>query len=299
MTKPFKPMLASPAEVDKLRFPLLASPKIDGIRGVILDGELRTRKLLALPNRHTQARLSVQSIDGFDGELVVGPPHAKDVMRRTTSGLMSIEGMPNYTFWVFDLHNHEGVYEKRLKALTKAASLYIRNTCQISVLPQKLISHPDDLLSFEERIVREGYEGVIVRDPKAPYKFGRSTAREGYMLKIKRFEDGEAEVIGFEEELANTNEATKDELGHTKRSSAKAGKVGKGTLGAFIVRDLKTGAEFNVGGGLTAQQRAQFWEDRRKLKNKIVKYKSFPVGVKEAPRHPVFLGFRDPSDMSE
>lgn len=299
MTKPFKPMLASPAEVDKLRFPLFASPKIDGIRGVVLNGELRTRKLLALPNRHTQARLSLKALDGFDGELVVGPPYGEDVMRRTTSGLMTIEGMPNYTFWVFDLHNHEGGYEKRLKALEKAATLYLRNTCQISVLPQKLIEHPDDLISFEERVVAQGYEGVIVRDPRAPYKYGRSTVREGYLLKIKRFEDGEAEVIGFEEELANTNEATKDELGHTKRSSAKAGKVGKGTLGAFIVRDLKTGVEFNVGGGLTALQRGVFWQRRDEYEGKIVKYKSFPVGVKEAPRHPVFLGFRDPSDMSE
>jgi DNA ligase-1 len=33
------------------------------------------------------------------------------------------------------------------------------------------------------------------------------------------------------------------------------------------------------------------------LAGKIAKYKHFEVGVKEAPRFPVFLGFRNPLDM--
>ena len=42
----------------------------------------------------------------------------------------------------------------------------------------------------------------------------------------KRFEDFEAQVTGFIEQMTNTNVAEKDELGHSKRSSAKAGMVG-------------------------------------------------------------------------
>lgn len=30
---------------------------------------------------------------------------------------------------------------------------------------------------------------------------------------------------------------------------------------------------------------------------RIVNYKHFPVGAKEAPRHPVYLGLRDPLDL--
>jgi len=38
VTPLFKPMLAKEAELDKLRFPLLASPKLDGVRAVVRDG---------------------------------------------------------------------------------------------------------------------------------------------------------------------------------------------------------------------------------------------------------------------
>jgi DNA ligase-1 len=120
---------------------------------------------------------------------------------------------------------------------------------------------------------------------------------EGYLLKVKRFDDSEAEIIGFEEEQFNGNTAETNELGRTKRSTAKAGLVGKGTLGAFTVRDIHTGVEFSIGTGLTALQRGVFWQRRDEYLGKLAKYKYFAVGVKVAPRHPVFLGFRDRVDL--
>jgi DNA ligase-1 len=74
-----------------------------------------------------------------------------------------------------------------------------------------------------------------------------------------------------------------------------------GTLGALKVRDVTTGIEFNIGTGYTAAQRAELWAMwlAGTLAGKIAKYKHFEVGVKEAPRFPVFLGFRNPLDMGE
>ena len=43
--------------------------------------------------------------------------------------------------------------------------------------------------------------------PNAPYKQGRSTVREGYLLKVKTFLDDEATVVRFEERMHNGNEA--------------------------------------------------------------------------------------------
>lgn len=131
--------------------------------------------------------------------------------------------------------------------------------------------------------------------PASPYKHGRSTAKEGYLMKLKRFIDSEAVVIGIEEEMFNGNEATTNELGRTKRSTAKAGLVPKGRMGKLHVRDFKSGVEFHIGTGFTDADKAWWWaEDRRGL---MVKYKSFPVGVKDLPRHPVYLGIRDPGDL--
>ena len=118
-------------------------------------------------------------------------------------------------------------------------------------------------------------------------------------MKLKRFKDSEAVVLGFEEQMLNTNRADKDAFGRTKRSSAKAGKVGKGTLGKFRVRDVHSGVEFEVGTGegLTQKLRQKIWDDRDAYLGKTIKYKFQPHGVKEKPRLPIWLGFRDADDL--
>ena len=160
---------------------------------------------------------------------------------------------------------------------------------------QRPVHNLEELLVYEEAMLDLGYEGLILRDPHAPYKMGRSTAKEGYLLKLKRFADAEAVVIGFEERMHNGNEATVSELGRTKRSSHAAGKTGRGDLGALVCRF--EGIEFNVGTGFSDDERQRIWNDQAGHLGRIAKFKYFPVGVKTAPRHPVFLGWRDPMDM--
>jgi DNA ligase-1 len=139
----------------------------------------------------------------------------------------------------------------------------------------------------------------MLRDPVGPYKFGRSTAKEGYLLKMKRFEDHEATVVGVVEQMRNENEATKDALGRTKRSTAKAGKVGKDTLGAFRVKaSIPYGVgmrgfrivEFEIGSGMNDAQRAEFWKSPPIGALVTFKCQGFtPDGL---PRFPIFKGIR-------
>jgi DNA ligase-1 len=119
--------------------------------------------------------------------------------------------------------------------------------------------------------------------------------KEGTLLKLKRFVDSEYEIVGFEERMHNGNEATKDELGNTKRSSHQENKVGRGDLGALVLRcDAGT---FNCGTGFTDAMRAEIWANRDGYLGKLAKVKSFLIGVKTLPRFPTFLGFRAPEDM--
>jgi DNA ligase-1 len=139
----------------------------------------------------------------------------------------------------------------------------------------------------------------MVRTPDSPYKCGRSTEREGWLLKIKRFEDAEAVVLDSYEGLTNQNAAEKDAFGRTKRSTAQAGMVGRGELGGFIVRALETGVEFRLGynhvlGGI---DRETLWRERGSLVGKLVKFAHQPSGAKEAPRFPKFIGFREAWDL--
>ena len=84
--KPFKPMLASPFDEALLKFPVLASPKLDGVRAIVRDGVVLSRALKPIPNKWVQQRFS--HLEHFDGELIVGASNHPDVLRTTTSGVI-------------------------------------------------------------------------------------------------------------------------------------------------------------------------------------------------------------------
>lgn len=287
-----KPMLASPAG-ELIRLPALLSPKLDGIRCLIINGVACGRSLKPLPNKHVQQLFGRAEFNGLDGELIVGSPVAKDVFQQTSSGVMSIEGEPAVIFHVFDDFVETGGFTCRLHT----AQRRIRKQKHFQEVHHHIIQVADGLNRWEEDYLAMGYEGVMLRHPDGPYKHGRSTAKEGWLLKVKRFEDSEAQVLGVTELMHNANEAKRNELGHLERSSHKAGKVGKQMLGALTVQDLKTKVEFDIGTGFTEDQRRLLWAMGDNLLGKVVKYKSQPTGVKEKPRFPVFLGFRDKVDM--
>jgi DNA ligase-1 len=292
-------MLAVAAE--KILFPVYASPKLDGIRCLIDNGRVLSRSLKLIPNQHVQGALASMNLHGLDGELIVGSPTAQDAMQVTSSGVMSQSGMPDFTFHVFDNWTDTTTpWYLRLERLKKeVAMLNSVNQMQIHLVEQLLLSDEDALLAYETRCLAEGYEGVMVRRPNGVYKYGRSTANEGYLLKVKRFVDNEAVILGFDPKLHNANVATKNELGNTKRSSHKENLVEMDTLGALQVQDIKSGLNFRVGTGMDDQLRLHIWNNRQRYLKQVITYKSFATGVKELPRFPVFKAFRDKRDMSE
>ena len=283
----FKPMLASPADLDNLRFPLLASPKLDGVRAIVKDGVVLSRSLKKIPNLHIQS--TFKHLKGYDGELIVGAPTSKTCYTDTVSGVMRVSGVPNVYFHVFDsISQPDAPYIKRRP--------YFENDGSLIRVTQQVVNNLNELISLEEVYLTLGYEGLILRDPEGRYKFGRSTTKEGILLKLKRMETDEAVVLAVVEEQHNGNEATTSELGRTKRSSHQANKTGKGSMGALHVRDVKSGVDFHIGTGFTAEDRATMWASPPV--GKIVSYNHFPIGAVDKPRHPSFKGFRDARDMS-
>lgn len=286
-----KPMLACEANLKSLKFPCIASPKLDGVRALVRDGVVLSRSLKPIPNRHVQLLFGRPELEGLDGELIFGDPTHPEVYRNTVSAVMSIEGQPDVSFYVFDKWNRDYPYSEVWHHL-----VYHMSTVLIPVVGRE-INSMEELDDCEALYLANGYEGVMLRDPQSPYKFGRSTAKEGYLLKLKRFADSEAEIIGFEELMHNTNEATINETGHTERSTKQEGLLPAGMLGALVVRDIVTGVEFKIGTGFTAEERLKFWNLRATLKGALVKYQYFPTGSKEKPRFPSFQGFRHRIDL--
>ena len=293
----FKPLLAATCEdVEAINYPVLVSKKLDGVRCTVQGGKLLSRTLKLIPNVHVQALLSGLE-DGLDGELVVGEPCAEDAYRTTVSLVMSDSkpldffGDRRVVYHVFDQHGEAG-FKDRLASAAKA----IKGKASVQIVQHVTVQNAEELSELEAAWLAEGNEGVMARSIDGRYKEGRSTLKEGILQKIKRFEDSEAEIIGVFEEMENTNAKQTNELGRTKRSTEKAGLVPKGTLGGFEVRDLKTGVEFSIGAGFTAADRKAFWETTD-LKGQVVRYKFFPSGSKDKPRHPIYLGMRDRRDI--
>lgn len=300
--KPFKPMLAATCtDVSAVKYPVIASVKLDGVRATIQGGRLLSRTLKPIPNWHLQRRIEGLP-DGLDGELIAGDPTAKDCYRKTVSIVMSEDKMvSDVTFYVFDRKTSDPSHPfnhrlQQARLMCEGAA----HDYPVVFLPHVTILTPGALEAFEEKTVAAGHEGVMLRSPDGPYKEGRSTEREGFLLKLKRFLDGEAEVIGVTELMHNANVAKINELGRTERSSHKAGLVGKGVLGALCVRGvggIYDGVDFEIGTGFTAQERATCWKVQDRLLGGLAKYKYFALGSKDKPRFPVFLGWRDERDV--
>lgn len=293
----FKPMLAEALDPKfPLRFPLIASPKIDGIRCVIRGGKALSRSLKPIPNAQLRSFLEHKELEGLDGELIL----EGGTFQETTSAVMGRSVDPMITaaiqYHVFDFHFEGAPFQVRYSAASTMVAAHRPNWPGIQLVPHILIRDENELAIYESNTLARGYEGVMLRDPNGPYKYGRSTAKEGYLLKLKRFEDAEAEIIGFQQHEINENEPYVNELGRTQRSSSKEGKTKVDALGAFIMR-RPDGVEFNCGSGLTDEQRYLYWRQRDKLKGQLGKYKWQPHGTKDKPRSPIFLGLRSELDL--
>lgn len=294
-----KPMLAKdPKDIEALTYPLLVQPKLDGIRAVVVDGKLLSRSLKPIPNLEIREALERPEFEGFDGEIVVGD--GTD-FQASTSFVMS----PNktgelWTYNVFDLWNHEGTNQERQIDLARRMANTEYEAPVLRVVTA-LAETAAELGEFESLCLAQGFEGVIARVPSARYKFGRSSPIKGPLYKIKRFIDFEAEVVGVYEKMHNDNPAMTNALGRTERSTAKAGKRGAGVLGGLELVALNgpaKGVAFRCGTGFNDEQRAYLWDGCNETDSElpiglVAKIKSFPIGVKDAPRFPVFLGFRD------
>ncbi len=298
-------MKASPLDLNKIEqhFPVAGSPKLDGIRGIIHNGQVLSNSLKVFPNVFIQqwAKDNADKLQGLDGELIVGDPTDPNVFNNTTGPVRAIASKPDFRFHVFDRWNTgEDNFAKRHEDLVWSLVQRDYAIPRVQIVHHTDLNNMDELLSYEQEQLLLGYEGIMLRNLTTPYKFGRSTASGGELVKVKRFVDTEAEVIGFQELYSNQNEATKNEMGNTARSSHKENKVPMDTLGALIVKGkFKNGFEYtvNIGTGFTAEQRQNFWNNRAKYLGEFVKFKYQEIGTQEAPRTPVFLGWRMKEDM--
>jgi DNA ligase-1 len=147
----------------------------------------------------------------------------------------------------------------------------------VSVVGHELVDldTPEGQTRYKEinaKAIAGGYEGIMLKDPEAPYECKRSVA----WLKLKPFIEVSLTVVGVEEGTGKN--------------------VGK--LGAFIVEgvDDDKAIRTNVGSGLTDNMRECFWEAADELIGNIVEVRADAITQNQdgtySLRFPRFKGFR-------
>lgn len=274
------------AAMSKLRYPVLATLKIDGVRALRMNSSLLSRTLKPIPNRALR-EMSLALPGGMDMELYNHGMTYNEIQ----SIVMSETHMNTNTiqFHVLDWYGKDGGYKDRMFAvfeqykLQPTFHLYYPTT----------IHNADELFNYLTNSELEQCEGICFRTPDSPYKQGRSTLREQYLVKLARFVQTELTIIGFEEQQENGNPDLYNGVGYMKRQTCADGMIGKNTLGAFICTD-SSGARVKVGTGvgLTDKLRKEIWSNRDCYAGQQITVKFKSHGMKDVLRHPIFVGFR-------
>ncbi len=293
MTSSFKPMLAATVkDIDMLNYPLLVSPKLDGIRCVILNGKALTRNLKPIPNNHIRKFLeSNKLLDGFDGEIMV----KSGDFNKVQSAVMSEDGEPNFYYAVFDYHK-DGSLQYALRLQKISATIKTINDPRVREVPQFVADCQNDVLELEKEMLADGYEGLMLRNASTAYKHGRSTFNEGKLMKLKRFEDDEATILKVEPLYENQNVAKTNKLGRTERSSHQENMIAQETAGSLLV-ELSNGKQFSIGTGMDDTTRQDLWNRSAAIIGTKVKFKYQELSADGIPRFPVFLGLRSDDDL--
>lgn len=310
-----KPMLADDWDRSKVKFPVVVQPKIDGVRGLNLFGKLTGRSMKAFKNKHVTSLFSHSVFLGFDGEFAAERENHPDLCRLTTSALGTIEGTPWVMWHLFDLVRVDTVrlpYRERLRELHRAVrelkAVEHPLAIHLRVVETHLVHNSAELDHLADNWESSGYEGAIIRDPEGLHKSGRSTIREGGLLRIKTFKDAEVVVTRVVEGQTNLNEAKTNALGQTERSTHQENMVPNGMVGGIygtLLQDIvvgdktwKKGEEILIAPGrMTDEEAKHFWLHPAEITGRVAKFQYFPKGVKDKLRFPTFQGFRSAEDM--
>ena len=162
----------------------------------------------------------------------------------------------NLTYNIFEIPNANGNFKTRLDFLEN----YLKKNPNryIKIIPQIVCKDKNHLNKFLKELLKNGAEGVIIKNPNLSYETGRTNNS----LKVKEFLDDEGKVIGH-----NFN----------KDGSFKSLKI-----------ELKNKTVFNLGGGFKKEDRL----NPPKI-GKFVTFKYYGLTKNGKPKFASFLRVRE------
>lgn len=270
----------------------LVEPKLDGVRAItVVNYESRTVTMFTrngkeLANFPHIVKAFEDNLDNFarsymfDGEVVsesfqtlMTQVHRKDNVQAQDARLMLFDVVP-----LFEFKSGKSVMGQRRRSqfLKEFKNIFKDSGC-IEIIPQKefdLDVLTDEILfkDYNREMVDAGYEGIMIKDPNAPYECKRSTS----WLKQKPFIEVSLTVRAHEEGTGRN----------------------VGRLGALVCEGVDDGKSIsvNVGSGFTDAHRREYWESRDSLLGQIVEVRADAITQNQdgtySLRFPRFMRFR-------
>ena len=311
-----KPALAEDAIIDKVMFPCYVQPKIDGVRALFISDTLTGRSMDPFKGTGVTEYFTKPTNKWLDGEMTLGTkPNCTERLCAATTGAIGrfkgVDQMDDLHWWVFDyLEFPDLPYRERYRLLLdKVVGL---NDPRVHLVPHTMeCLNEAELKAAIAWCYEQGFEGAMIKNPEAPHKDGRATQKGQQLWRIKPWLDSEILVTGITQGNHNANEAKKNTLGRTERSSAKDGMVPNGMVGSIqgvLLADMicpmtgkllfVKGTEITVGPGeMTAKEAKHYWENPSEIVGKCIKFRHMTHGVKNLPRFPTYISHRLIEDM--
>jgi len=205
------PMLANKYKPAKqnIKLPCFAQPKLNGVRclnilkprfdkpifssrnGKIYD----TLSHLTAPQDESEILFRVLNTQFMpDGEIY---KHGWTFQRIIRAVKEQKDYSPQLEFWMYDLATFEDHlqedYDKRLEMISNICEA---TSLQFKLTPTVIIKTYDEIIEWHNKWVREGFEGIILRNMKGKYVY---QYRSSNLLKYKEFEDKEFPIVGADQ----------------------------------------------------------------------------------------------------
>lgn len=219
-----KHMLAKQADkvatsvFDKIEY-WWASRKIDGVRCSFYwkDGEVKSASrgggdydpaTSHLREHPTMIALFEKYPDlVLDGELY---EHGRSLQQISGAARQEKKGEESswLQYYIYDVMDSTKPFEDRLDVLHDISNefdlgfqpekYFEDDELKVQMVPQEKVIGWANIQKLHDKYVKEGFEGVVIRDPSKPYNFG---GRTNAMIKVKMYKDSEFEIVGYEDGL--------------------------------------------------------------------------------------------------
>lgn len=326
-TKTFKPILApnDEANLDEINYPIMASYKLDGIRCIFKEGQILSRSLKPIVNKQLKEKFEALRKYSEDHQCILDGEIYSPILpfQGISSCVMTqdFEDKKAIKKWA-EIQEEFGLDVSREQALDslkfycfdyvdEGMLLDIYFDARYELVNTKLTDYDDILVSvhhdlfqckeeieaYFESALNNGFEGLILRDPKGKYKFGRGTLKEGIIYKVKPYRTFDAEITGVvQSTVVDPNaEKTINELGRSVTSKKKDDRILIEKASAFYV-DYQ-GKELKVVLAMTDKEKEAVWANKDEFIGRTIEYKGMLIGAKDVPRHPVMVRFREDKDV--